>query len=113
MSKIKGDTENKVKKNKSKESQEKVNEVLKDKKYKGKTHGQTNTYEGKGGYEKANRDFNRLNKGKTKTYPNGTKVGKLPDGTSINVRPKSSKVSGDRPTLEIQGKGRLKIKIRY
>ena len=52
-------------------------------------------------------DFVNLNDvvtdGKTTAYPNGTKVGKLPDGRKVNVRTKSS---DGCPTLEIQGTGK-------
>ena len=94
----------------AKETEERVKEVLKGKAKDRKTDGNTNVYEGKGGKRAAERDFNKLNEGKTTTYSNGTKVGQLPDGTKINVRSKSS---DGRVTLEIQGKGRHKIKIRY
>ena len=87
--------------------------VLKGKKKDEKASGATKIYRGRGGYKEAQKDFDKLNEGDTKTYPNGTKVGQLPDGTRINVRPGSSNVSGNKPTLEIQGKGQYKIKIRY
>ncbi|MGJ0848500.1 hypothetical protein ACR77J_17560 [Tissierella praeacuta] len=96
-----------------KETEERVKEVLKGKTKDRKTGGDTHVYKGSGGKRAAERDFNKLNQGKTTTYSNGTKVGQLPDGTKINVRPGSSNVSGNKPTLEIQGKGKHKIKIRY
>ncbi|SHE91803.1 hypothetical protein SAMN02745784_02209 [Tissierella praeacuta DSM 18095] len=96
-----------------KETEERVKEVLKGKIKDRKTGGDTHVYKGSGGKRAAERDFNKLNQGKTTTYSNGTKVGQLPDGTKINVRPGSSNVSGNKPTLEIQGKGKHKIKIRY
>ncbi|MGX8795674.1 hypothetical protein ACR6HW_06225 [Fusibacter sp. JL298sf-3] len=71
-------------------------------------HHRTDIYVGSGGYSEAESDFEELNEGDSTTYPNGTKVGQLPDGTSINVRKQSS---DSRVTLEIQGK--YKIKIRY
>ena len=97
----------------AKETEERVKEVLKGKTKDRKTGGDTHVYKGSGGKRAAERDFNKLNQGKTTTYSNGTKVGQLPDGTKINVRPGSSNVSGNKPTLEIQGKGKHKIKIRY
>ena len=90
------------------ESEEKVNDVLEDKEYERTTSAGTDIYKDSGGYEKAEKDFEKLNDGEVKTYSNGTKVGQLPDGTSINVRKQSS---DGRATLEIQGK--YKIKIRY
>lgn len=117
FAKIKGEAQkekdkaDKKEKEKAKaDSEKRVNDVLRGKTKNRKTNGNTNIYEGNGGRSAAEKDFNKLNKGKTTTYPNGTKVGQLPDGTKINVRPKSS---DGRVTLEIQGKGRLSIKIRY
>lgn len=97
----------------TKESEKRVDGVLKGKTKDRKTGGDTHVYEGSGGKRAADGDFNRLNQGKATTYSNGTKVGQLPDGTKINVRPGSSSISGNKPTLEIQGKGKHKIKIRY
>jgi len=66
---------------------------------------------GDGGDKQAEEDFDKLTEGSsTTTYSNGTKVGELPDGTKVNVRTKSS---DGRTTLEIQGTGKFKIKIRY
>lgn len=93
------------------ESSDRIKDVLKGKTKKRTTSGNTNIYEGDGGAEKAEEDFDKLTEGaSTTTYNNGTKVSKLPDGTSVNVRTKSS---DGRPTLEIQGTGTHKIKIRY
>ena len=95
----------------SEESEERIKDVLKDKKHIGRTKGKADIYEGSGGYEQAKKDFDKLNDGEVKIYPNGTKVGELPDGRKINVRNHSS--DDNRPTLEIQiGKNRT-IKIRY
>lgn len=118
LSKVSSWTANKVKswliaRAEVKETEERVKEVLKGKTKDRKTSGDTHVYKGSGGKRAAERDFNKLNQGKTTTYSNGTKVGQLPDGTKINVRPGSSNVSGNKPTLEIQGKGKHKIKIRY
>ena len=101
------------KEKKKAESEKRVKDVLKDKKKDEEHSGNTKIYKGRGGYEQAKKDFDKLNAGKRTQYPNGTTVGELPDGTKINVRPGSSNISGNKPTLEIQGKGQLKIKIRY
>jgi hypothetical protein len=110
FSKIKAEAKKEADKKAKADSEKRVDDVLKGKTKDRKTSGNTNIYEGSGGQSAAEKDFNKLNKGKTTTYSNGTKVGQLPDGTKINVRPKSS---DGRVTLEIQGKGKYSIKIRY
>lgn len=93
------------------ESADRINDVLKGKTKDRTTSGNTNIYEGDGGDKQAEEDFDKLTEGSsTTTYSNGTKVGELPDGTKVNVRTKSS---DGRTTLEIQGTGKFKIKIRY
>lgn len=92
------------------ETERRIDDVLDDKTKDHDTMGNTHIYDGEGGYEAAEEDFNKLNEGEVTEYANGTKVGHLPDGTTINVRPQSS---DGRPTLEIQGSGQHKIKIRY
>lgn len=92
------------------ETERRIDDVLDDKTKDHETMGSTHIYDGEGGYEAAEEDFNKLNEGEVTEYSNGTKVGHLPDGTTINVRPQSS---DGRPTLEIQGSGQYKIKIRY
>lgn len=109
----KKESEKKEQEKKKAESEKRIKDVLKNKKKDEKNSGTTKIYKGRGGYEQAKKDFNKLNQGKSTSYPNGTTVGELPDGTKINVRPGSSHVSGNKPTLEIQGKGQFKIKIRY
>lgn len=94
---------------KKKESEQRIKDVLKGKKKDRKTSGNTNIYEGEGGMEAAQKDFDKLNEGKTDKRGETT-IGQLPDGTKINVRSQSS---DKRVTLEIQGKGQFKIKIRY
>lgn len=120
FSKIKSDAKKEADKAAQKEkekakadSEKRIKDVLKGKKKDEKASGTTKIYRGRGGFKAAQKDFDKLNEGDTKTYPNGTKVGQLPDGTKINVRPGSSNVSGNKPTVEIQGKGQYKIKIRY
>lgn len=74
----------------------------------------TRQYDTTGGFDQANSDFDDLNPSDVKDYGNGTRVGTLPDGRTVVVRPNSS---GGEPTLEIQtkigGKVIEKIKIRY
>lgn len=69
-------------------------------------------YERSGGYDQAQADFAELTRGLgVEEKPNGTKVAKLPDGTTANVRSKSS---GGLPTLELnRPSGTANIKIRY
>lgn len=117
FSKIKSDAkkeadkaEQKEKEKAKAESKKRMEDVLKGKTKDHKTKGNTNIYEGRGGKSAAERDFNKLNQGKTTTAQNGTKIGQLPDGTKINVRTQSK---DGRVTLEIQGKGQYSIKIRY
>ena len=73
------------------------------------TQGRTKQYEKSGDYGTANDDFDDLGPTDVKDISNGGRVGILPDGRTIIVRP----ISKDgRPTLEIQD-GKVKIKIRY
>jgi hypothetical protein len=65
-------------------------DILSNKKLTNQT-GKVNNYESATkGFDAAKADFNALKPSDVKTYPNGTIVGKLPDGTTINVRPSSS-----------------------
>lgn len=109
LAKVKGDTEFKVKEKDKKESERRVKDVLKGKSKERTTKGKTDIYNGKGGKAQADRDFNKLNKGKVEKKSNGTKVGQLPDGTKINVRSNST---DGRPTLKIQYKRPIKIRYR-
>lgn len=65
----------------------------------------------------ANRDFDRKfpNGENVDNKGNGVRVGTLPDGTRVIVRPGSSDRSGNLPTIEIQNAGGTKSldKIRY
>ena len=76
-------------------------------------------YELKGEYEQAQKDFQTIidhagpNEAIIKKYDNGTQVAHFPDGTEINVRPKS--LDGT-PTLEItcpKGTPHGHVKFRY
>jgi hypothetical protein len=65
--------------------------------------------------EDANRDFDDKNPTNVDDKGNGVRVGELPNGDRIVVRPGSSEGSGNRPTIEIQtpnGK-KPRDKIRY
>lgn len=57
-------------------------------------------------------DFYSLDVQNIQHRQNGTITGNLPDGRSVNVRPKSSPPH-NYPTLEIQNGKRERIKIRY
>ncbi len=73
------------------------------------TKGRSVLWEKSGGIPEAEKDFNDKKPSNVKIYPNGVKVGQLPNGDTIIVRPTSS---DGRPTLEIQ-QGKKKIKVRY
>ncbi|MBM7615097.1 RHS repeat-associated core domain-containing protein [Alkaliphilus hydrothermalis] len=85
-----------------------VDDVLKDATPGRNTKGKAKQFEKSGDYDDALNDFNDLGPIDVKDIPGG-KVGKLPDGRTINVRNKSS---DGRPTLEIYD-GKSSIKIRY
>lgn len=72
------------------------------------TKGKATQFEKSGGFNQALDDFNNMGITDIKDIPNG-KVGKLPDGRTINVRANSS---DGRATLEIYD-GKNSIKIRY
>ena len=74
-----------------------------------KTKGRTKQFEKPGNFDTANDDFDDLNPSDIRPLPNGGRLGKLPNGDKVNVRPAST---DGRPTIEIQ-KGKGKIKIRY
>jgi len=73
------------------------------------TKGRTEQWEKPGGMNEADKDFDSKNPTNARPLPNGGRVGKLPDGRTIVVRPTST---DGRPTLEIQN-GPARIKIRY
>jgi len=79
------------------------------------TSGSTTQWEKPGGYDAANDDFDSLSPSNVRPLPNkgGGRIGTLPDGRTIIVRPNSTE---GHPTLEIQGGkngGKGKTKIRY
>ncbi|HZF53549.1 MAG TPA: hypothetical protein VE093_33105 [Polyangiaceae bacterium] len=71
--------------------------------------GRAALYERPGGFAQANADFNGLSPVSIASKGGGIRVGQLPDGRTVIVRPSSSQGSA---TLEIQG-GAHPIKIRY
>ena len=74
-----------------------------------KTRGPTSQWTKPGGMAEADRDFDDKHPENVRPPPGGGRVGVLPDGRKIIVRPDSS---DGRPTLEIQDKSRY-IKVRY
>jgi len=65
-----------------------------------------------GGMNAAMTDFSALNPTNVRMAPNGTIVGRLPDGRTVNIHPGHS--VGGAPTLEIfDPNTRIRIKIRY
>jgi HK97 family phage prohead protease len=75
----------------------------------GNTKDRTTQWIKHGGMAQAEKDFAAFNPSEVRLYSNGTKVGKLSDGTMIIVRENSRK---SRPTLELQI-GKQYIKVRY
>lgn len=100
-------------KSKSKDVQEKIDDILNDAKEGRETKGESEQYLKKGGFEQANKDYDKLNPNDSKeintSYGPG-RTGTLDDGSKVNVRPGSSY---GEPTLEIQLPNGRKIKIRY
>ena len=73
------------------------------------TKGRATQYERTGGMDAANADFDSLGLSDVTTAPNGTRIGRLPDGRTVNVRGQST---AGTPTLEIQGTSST-LKFRY
>ncbi len=94
----------------AKETQEKVDNVLKDTKQ-GKVKDSDQRIKD-GGDAAANSDFDELADGlPVDTYPNGARVVHRPDGTTVTYYPKSS---GGFPTVKIDPPGGgIPVKVRY
>jgi len=72
--------------------------------------GRATQFEKPGGFEQAGKDFDALGPTNVKDIAGGGRVGQLPDGRTVVVRPSSS---GGAPTLEIHaGKNRIKIRFK-
>ncbi|MBO1273593.1 hypothetical protein J3L11_18330 [Shewanella sp. 4t3-1-2LB] len=85
-------------------SNQRIKKVLKNK----TSTGKKNEYKSSNGSKEVDKNFNTLTKGsETKTYENGTKVGKLPDGRKVDQHASSGK-SGKGTDVE---KGTPSIKI--
>lgn len=74
------------------------------------TRGRTTPWEKDGGQGQADRDFDGLGPKDVQPLPDGGRRGTLPDGRNVNVRPDST---DGRPTVEIQGPGKNRDKVRY
>jgi len=74
-----------------------------------KTYGPSKIFEKPGTYKDTEEDFDSLELYDKKTIKCG-KVGTLPDGRKVIARWESEDT---RPTLEIQGPNKQKIKVRY
>lgn len=74
-----------------------------------KTRGPTDQREKDGDIDTANNDFNNLGLSDVRDIPGIGRVGTLPDGRTVIIRPTSS---DGRPTIEIQD-GRSRTKVRY
>lgn len=97
------------KKNESKNKETTVDDLIETSQEGRKTTGRAKQYERSGGMESANRDFDALSPTNVREIPSG-RVRKLPDGSTVIVRTKSS---DGRPTLEIQHVKNKQTKFRY
>ena len=100
-------------KSKSKEVQEKIDDILKDSEPGRETNGPSDQYLKKGGFDQANKDYDKLAPNDSKEFNTAAGPGRrgtLDDESKVNVRPDSSYGT---PTLEIQLPNGRKIKIRY
>lgn len=100
-------------KSKSKEVQEKIDDILKDSEPGRETTGPSDQHLKKGGFDQANKDYDKLAPNDSKpinTADGPGRAGKLDDGSKVNVRRGSTYGT---PTLEIQLPNGRKIKIRY
>ena len=88
-----------------------VDDILKDAHKRGKTKGKAQQYDKDGDYDDALDDFNSLGLSNIQEKDDGTLVGELEDGRTVNVRNHSKE---GHPTLEIYNPANRKsIKIRY
>lgn len=69
----------------------------------------TTQWEKAGGMPEADADFDNLQPTDVRDRPGGGRIGQLPEGKTVIVRPDSS---DGRPTLEIQS-GKKYDKVRY
>ena len=103
------DGKQEIKEKDSKPEVKTVEDILKDAERK-EDSDYAKHYEKDGGFGQAIKDFEALDLSEIKDTSSG-KMGKLPDGRIVNVRPSSS---AKKPTLEIYNpKNRRSIKIRY
>lgn len=83
----------------------------------GKESDKTEQYTKPGGFDAANEDFDAMQPTDVQDKGDGIRVGDLPGGKTVVVRPTSSNSQGDGnfPTLEIRDKNKQEktIKIRY
>lgn len=92
-----------------KQSDKRVNDILRGAEKGRKTKGGTKQYEKSGDFDKAVSDFNALRAKNIQNRGDKKLIGELADGRKVNVRMDST---DGRPTLEIQ-QGNKKTKIRY
>lgn len=88
--------------------QDKIDKVLENTTARPATKGRARQYDKDGGFSQANADFDSMKLNNIRNIPDG-RVGKMNNGTMVNVRSVSS---GKEPTLEIQIP-KKPIKIRY
>ncbi len=89
-----------------------VRNVLKNKEFTNSTGKTYNYVNQSGDYNSAMRDFEKMNLTNVKQYGNGTIVGYLPDGKTVNLH--AGKTVGGAPSLEIYDTiNKTSIKIRY
>ena len=89
-----------------------LSDILSDKKITNQTGKVDNYVSDVKGDVAAKADFDAMNPTNVRTYSNGTMVGDLPDGRTINIHP-STTLNGT-PSLEIYNPATgTSIKIRY
>jgi hypothetical protein len=74
------------------------------------TNGKTQQFEKPGGIQEANSDFDKAKPQKISDKGNGIRVGQLPDGRTIVVRPNST---DGRPTVEVRRPNGRGYEVRY